>query len=75
MASLARNIAKIVTTVVGSAYASQTRVKIVTENICIENDGLGEENIGKVLDTGVKIASTSMISDMLIGDNPPADGK
>ena len=75
MASLARNIAKVVTTVVGSAYASQTRVKIVTENITIENDGLGEENIGKVLDTGVKIVSTSMISDVLIGDNPPADGK
>ena len=75
MTSQARNIVKVVAGVVGAAYASQTKIKIETENVKIENPGLGEENVHKVLDTGVKIASTSIIGDVLTGDYSPSGGK
>ena len=75
MTSQARNIAKSVTTVIGAAYASQTRVKIEIKNVTIENNGLGEENISKVLDTLIsscrsdsleKFSGTSLFSRLLI---------
>ena len=75
MASGAKNALKVFAGIVGATYASQTRIKIETEHVKIENDGLDKEMAPKMFDSGVKIVTGGILSDVMNGDNLPGGGK